>query len=199
MQADADEAAWNAGSEGERRVAACLAERLSDAWVMVGGYRNGKGEIDRVLIGPRGIAAIEVKHLRGAIHCAGGRWWRDRYDRYGNLVAAAEPIADKGGRGPDRQLKEPADALQAHLARNGIDGRVLRLVVFSHEASWIGRLEGLEADAAATLAALDLEPLLARSTLRLDAAGVERAVVALRCDHDYHERRRARGRAACVQ
>lgn len=81
-----DEIVWNAGNDGEKRVADILSTRFSDDWTMISGYRNQGGEIDKLLVGPEGIIAIEIKFINGRIFCNRDRWWRDKYDRYGNLV-----------------------------------------------------------------------------------------------------------------
>ncbi len=60
--------------------------------------------------GPEGIAAIEIKHLNGVIHCRRDRWRRDKYDNYGNMVERGVAIQDRGGRSPSRQVNEVADA-----------------------------------------------------------------------------------------
>ena len=71
-----------------------LARLFDDRWTLVGGYRNAKGELDQLLVGPNGLMAIEIKFINGRVSCDGDRWWRDKYDRYGNLVERALPIVD---------------------------------------------------------------------------------------------------------
>jgi len=75
-----------AGIAGENLVAAELGRLLGDSWTLFRGYRNRRGEIDHLLLGPRGLFAIEVKNLNATVHIDGDRWRADKYDRYGNLV-----------------------------------------------------------------------------------------------------------------
>lgn len=72
---------------------------------------------DDVLLGPRGLFAIEVKHLNGTVHVNGDDWRSDKYDQYGNLVGQGRRIADARGRSPSAQLNEPASELRAIPAR----------------------------------------------------------------------------------
>ena len=82
-----------AGIAGEQLVATARprAGRRLDA---LRGYRNRRGEIDQLLLGPRGLFAIEVKNLNATVHVDGDRWRADKYDNYGNLVEQ-RPIADR--------------------------------------------------------------------------------------------------------
>jgi nuclease-like protein len=45
-----------AGADGERLVAAGLGRVLDDDWTLIRGYRNRRGEIDHLLLGPRGLS-----------------------------------------------------------------------------------------------------------------------------------------------
>lgn len=36
---------------------------LDDAWVLIKGYKNPRGEIDYLLLGPGGLFAVEVKYV----------------------------------------------------------------------------------------------------------------------------------------
>jgi hypothetical protein len=66
-EADRDEIVWRKGSEGEQKVVARLSRLLDDRWTLIGGYRNAKGEVDQLLVGPGGIVAIEVKFVNGRV------------------------------------------------------------------------------------------------------------------------------------
>ena len=59
-----------AGIEGEQLVASGLGRVLDDEWTLIRGYRNRRGEIDHLLLGPRGLIAIEGKHRNALVHCA---------------------------------------------------------------------------------------------------------------------------------
>lgn len=197
--ADREEIVWASGNEGERKVAAYLS-RLPDEWILVSGYRNAKGEIDQVLLGPRGVFAIEIKFINGVVHCDGDRWWSDKYDRYGNLVDTNKPLADKRGRGPSKQLNDSADLLQSFLAKRVNVNRVHRAVVLSHDSSRLGDLKNITVDAVATIDALDLDRLFSRSSINLDTQAVERVLQAIRKDHDFNESPKPRReRPASVQ
>src|SRR3984893_5515191 len=95
-----------AGIAGEQLVATELGRALDDEWTLLRGYRNRRGEIDHLLLGPRGLFAIEVKNLNATVHVDGDRWRADKYDNYGNLVEQ-RAITDARGRSPRGQLNEP--------------------------------------------------------------------------------------------
>src|SRR5207244_1213350 len=115
-----------AGIAGEQLVAAELGRALDDDWTLLRGYRNRRGEIDQLLLGPRGLFAIEVKNLNATVDVDGDRWRADKYDNYGNL-AEQRPIADRMGRSPGVQLNEPADDLARFLAERGQPAEIQRV------------------------------------------------------------------------
>src|ERR1700677_3525512 len=90
-----------AGIAGEQLVATELGRALGDDWTLLRGYRNRRGEIDHLLLGPRGLVAIEGKHRNATVSCDGDRWWYVNYDKYGNAVDRGE-LADKRGRSPSQ-------------------------------------------------------------------------------------------------
>ena len=61
-----------------------------------------------MLLGPRGLFAIEVKNQNATIDCQGDQWWSTKYNKYGNLVGPRRPMSDRRGRSPSIQLTEPA-------------------------------------------------------------------------------------------
>ena len=145
------EEVWKAGNDGELKVVDYLSSRLSDEWTLVSGFMTGKGEIDLILIGPAGVFTLEVKYVRGTVHCDGDRWWRDKYDKYGNLVETAVSIRDARGRAPSRQLNEAADVVELLLDRRFGKGRVRRVVVLAHEDSALGTIINSTIDAVVCL------------------------------------------------
>ena len=72
--------------EGERLAAVAFGRVLGDDWALLRGYRNTRGEVDQILIGPAGFLAVEVKHRNATVHVNGDHWTFDKYDRYGNHV-----------------------------------------------------------------------------------------------------------------
>src|SRR5260370_10670557 len=129
MLSSDQEGILTAGVEGELLVAASLGRVLGDEWLLVRGYRNSRGEIDHLLVGPRGLFAIEGKHRNAMVHCAGDRWWFTKYDKYGNVVGRGD-MTDRRGRSPRLQLNEPPpqieDFLRAPAPPRAIQRRVLR-------------------------------------------------------------------------
>jgi hypothetical protein len=126
-----------AGIAGEQLVAVELGRALGDDWTLLRGYRNRRGEIDHLLLGPGGLFAIEVKNLNATVQVDGDSWRADKYDNYGNLVEQ-RPIADRKGRSPSVQLNEPADALERFLRQRGQPVTVQRVVILAHRRSRLG-------------------------------------------------------------
>lgn len=138
-----EQSKFAAGVEGEQFVADELGRALGDDWVLLRGYKNSRGEIDHLLLGPKGLVAIEVKNINGTVKCDGDSWRVDKFDRYGNLVEQYS-IGDRGvrHRSPSVQLNEPADALEDFLRSRGQDVGVLRVVLLAHPRSKVGTCRG---------------------------------------------------------
>jgi hypothetical protein len=179
-----------AGIAGEQLVATELGRALDDDWTLLRGYRNRRGEIDQLLLGPRGLFAIEVKNLNATVHVDGDRWRADKYDNYGNLVEQ-RPVADRMGRSPSVQLNEPADDLERFLADRGQSAGIQGVVVLAHRRSALGRISNPTVLALASPG--DLLLLIGNSASRLDRG--QRATIAalIRRDHEFHGQRRRTG------
>lgn len=184
------EAQLEAGIQGEREVASFLADSLGDEWTLIRGYRNRRGEIDQLLLGPVGIVAIEVKNWNATVRIRGDRWMFEKYDNHRNRVKGPTPMKDGGGRPPSLELNEPADALQEFLARFGQPTPIARVVLFTHKNARLASMEDLTVGVANytgyVLELIDeLEPVLGPTR----RAKVEALVIR---DHGFHEKRRPR-------
>jgi hypothetical protein len=178
------------GRQGEMRVEEYLARQLDDRWTLLCGYKNGKGEIDRIVIGPDGVFALEIKNYRGVISCRGDEWKRDKYDRWGNLVRHDEPIVDKGGRGPSRQVNEPADLLETFLVRTVPGCKICRCVVFSACDAELADISGITVDGVYLLRCFDVQDMLCKSAFKPDAPeAVEKLARQIERDHHFWEGR----------
>jgi hypothetical protein len=186
-QPDNQENAVAAGNQGEALVLGVLGRSLSHQWTVLKGYRNSKGETDLLAVGPDGIAAVEIKHLNGVIHCDRDRWWRDKYDQYGNLVERGLVIQDRGGRAPSRQVNEVADALEEFLSKRGIVRHIARIVVLSHPKSTYGTMSDLTVNWVCTVGDLDLPLACSAGGYKLRDAEIERIVSLVQKDHAFHD------------
>lgn len=139
-----------AGMAGEQLVANELGRALGDDWVLLRGYRNRYGEIDHLLLGPRGLFAMEVKHRNATVHVNGDDWQFDKYDRFGNLVEHGQ-ITDRGGRSPSRQVNASADGLQQFLNRRHQQVTVQRIVILTHPRSELGSYRNLTVSVATSM------------------------------------------------
>lgn len=183
-----EEAKIRSGVEGESRLDDFLRSRLDDRWTIIAGYRAHEGEIDRILVGPKGVFAFEVKNQGGVIHCDGDRWWRDKTDRRGNVIERDVPIVDNGGRSPSRQINDAADALERLLRKNGYDVAVVRLIVFTHPRAELGNIQQPNVHLAALMRNLSKQRLLSAGTpLSMDQA--RKIVTTIRRHHEWFERK----------
>ncbi len=178
-----------AGIAGEQLVAAELGRALTDDWTLLHGYRNRRGEIDHLLLGPKGLFAIEVKNLNATVHIAGDRWSADKYDNYGHLVEQY-PITDRKGRSPSEQLNESADELERFLRERGQQVTAHRVVVLTHRRSRL-------APASRPTVNVGTSPgyvltLLDDSPHELDERQRAELQRLIERDHDFHERTRRR-------
>jgi hypothetical protein len=184
-----EEAKLAAGAAGESFVAGELGRALGDEWTLLRGYRNRRGEIDLVLLGPRGLFAIEVKNQNGRIDCSGDQWWSTRYDKYGNLVGARREMSDRRGRSPSVQLDEPASLLEDFLASRGHPVPIGRVVALVHPRARLGRCTRPSVEICTSAGALvkivNGSPVTVTPAER---AALERLIVR---DHRFHTQRRS--------
>jgi Nuclease-related domain len=197
-----------AGIAGEQLVAAELGQALGDDWTLLRGYRNRRGEIDHLLLGPNGLFAIEVKNINATVHIDGDRWRADKYDNYGNLVEQ-RTVTDRGGRSPSQQLNEPSDELERFLHERGQQVTVQRVVLLTHPRSRLGPTQSqtknptvnVGISTAYLLTLVHAEPAERQAADRQAAERQlterqlterQRAEIArlIRRDHDFHERTR---------
>jgi len=176
-----------AGIAGEQLVAAELGRALADDWTLLRGYRNRRGEIDHLLLGPGGLFAIEVKNINATVSVDGDRWRADKYDNYGNLVEQ-RLIADRRGRSPSEQLNDSAAELERFLHERGQRVTVERVVVLTHRRSRLGPSRhptvhvGTSTDYVLSLARGSGGQLSPRQRAELERL--------IRRDHDFYDRRR---------
>jgi hypothetical protein len=162
-----------AGIQGEQQTADYFAGALNDVWVLLCGYKNQRGEIDQLLLGPAGLIAIEIKYRNATVGCRGDSWWFERFDRGGRLRQSGE-LVEGDGRSPSRQINEPADLLQEHLHRHGYSGlQIVRVVLLAHPRSQLGEISDLAVHLLATTPAAVLQhhingrpPILSESHIR---------------------------------
>jgi hypothetical protein len=66
---------FKAGIEGEKAVVEALQE-LDDSYYLINDLMagRGRGNIDHVLLSPKGILVIETKNYTGDVRCDGNRW-----------------------------------------------------------------------------------------------------------------------------
>ncbi|MGH3168192.1 MAG: nuclease-related domain-containing protein [Trebonia sp.] len=174
-----------AGRDAERRVAADLGCALDDDWVLFRGYRNRRGEIDGILLGPRGLLAYEVKYHNGTVYISGDEWLSERFDKYGNLVRNRAPM--QGSRSPSLQLSEPAAALADWLGKRGQQIAITPVVLLAHERSRIGAIRNPTVKVATSVE--DLLRLAGRPAAKLGPgrrAAIEKII---RDDHRHHDHR----------
>jgi Nuclease-related domain len=186
--ADAEEKI-RAGIAGEQLVATGLGRALGDDWTLLRGYRNRRGEIDHLLLGRRGLFAIEVKNVNATVHIDGDRWQADKYDNYGNLVEQ-RLITDRKGRSPSEQLNESADELERFLRERGQPVTAQRVVVLTHRRSRLGTSRHATVHiGTSTGYVLSLMQDSAAELNDRELAEIQRLI---RRDHDFHERARRR-------
>ena len=176
-----------AGIAGEQLVATELGRALDDDWTLLRGYRNRRGEIDHLLLGPKGLFAIEVKNINATVSIDGDRWRADKYDNYGNLVEQRE-VADRKGRSPSEQLNEPAAELERFLHARGQRVTVQRVVVLAHKRSRIGPCRHPTVHVGTSTSYV--LSLVHDSNQELDEQHRAEAERLIRRDHDFNERRR---------
>lgn len=181
------EAILTAGIEGERLTAGSLGRSLADDWTLLRGYHNHRGEIDHLVLGPRGLLAIESKHRNATVYCDGDHWWCIKYDKYGNPRERGE-MTDNRGRSPSQQLNEPADQLERFLRSRGHSVAIQRIVLLTHSRSRLGNCASPTAHVMTSPASV-IKLINASHTVITDdeQAQLERLIIR---DHKYQQARR---------
>lgn len=174
-----------AGRNAERRVADELAEALGDEWLLLRGYCNSRGEIDALLLGPRGLFAIEQKYRSVRVYIRGDEWIAEQIDKYGKSRGTRFPIRDGKGRSPSEQVKEPTAALSRWLSTNKRGTPITPVVLLTHPSARIGSIQNPTVRVErSTRRLLDR---IERSRYTLDAAlraDIERLICR---DHAFHK------------
>ena len=181
------------GTQGETESGASLSGLTVNC--QMNGYHNPGGEIDKILVGPLGVLAMEIKFVNGAVSCDGDRWWRDKYDKFGNLVESAVPIADRRGRGPSAQVNNATDRLQKFLASRCSIRRIARAVILSNDSVRIGSLANLTVDAVTNLSGLDVGKVMSAQHLSGQTVSIDQIAQLICQDHAFHAK--PRGSAGC--
>jgi hypothetical protein len=192
QQSSGREESIRAGHEAEQRVADELARTLDGDWVLFRGYRNRRGEIDGLLLGPAGLFAYEVKYHNATVYITGDDWQSEKFDRYGNPVSDRTPMRDKGGRSPSEQLNEPVVMLTDWLRKRGHQVAATSVVLLTHERSRVGAKSSptveVEMSVRGLLHLTDRSPVVLGARQRADIGQI------IRDDHRHHEQRRATSR-----
>jgi ABC-type nickel/cobalt efflux system permease component RcnA len=115
---------YRLGYKGEEQVVEQLRTALDHRWTI---YRNlqlpqRKDDLDLVLVGPRGVWAVQVKTFSTPLRCFTGAW---EYRR-GRRWVRCDPKRE-----PERQVTYQATALHDFLARNGIDRFIERPIALA--------------------------------------------------------------------
>ena len=110
------------GLEGERLVGAALEDLAGEGVLVLHDLDVGRGNVDHVAITPRGVFAIEVKHL------SGGRF---HIRRGAGLMQGSRP-AD----GHAAQARRNAQAVHDELLRAGVDVWVTPALVSTKADVW---------------------------------------------------------------
>ena len=184
-----EEAILTAGITGEHIVAAGLGAVLGDEWTLLHGYRNRRGEIDHILLGPRGMFTIEVKYRNATVDVDGDQWWFCKYDHYGNLVEQGW-ITDRRGRSPSVQLNESTAELERFLRSRNHPVRARRVVILTHPRSALGRCRNVTVDLIATSTS-QLIGLVSQSPADVGTTQVLELEQLIIHDHRFNQRRMA--------
>jgi hypothetical protein len=178
-----------AGIAGEQLVATELGRALTDDWTLLRGYRNRRGEIDHLLLGPKGLFAIEVKNVNATVRVDGDIWQADKYDNYGNLVEQYR-ITDRKGRSPSEQLNESADELERFLHERGQQVKAQRVVVLTHRRSRLAAASHPTVSVGTSTGYL--LTIVDGSPDHLDERQRTELQRLIQRDHDFHDRTRRR-------
>jgi hypothetical protein len=185
-----EEDAARAGARGEQLLEDGLRGALpSDEWVLLRGY-NGESEIDGLLLGPRGLFAIEVKNVNRTVYIHGDGWTEQKFNNFGTAVGERKPMTNGRGRSPSQQVAIPAGALANWLHRQGQHVTPVLVVLLPHPNARIGRKESPTVEVVRSVSAL--LGIAEKSPVTIVPAQQTKIEDLIRHDHEHHARRRLR-------
>ena len=173
------------GVRGEERLENAL-KWLTNDWTMIRGYKNRRGEVDHLLIGPAGIWAVEVKASNIRLQVDNDEWWQEKVDRRGRVMQRRE-ASDRTGRTWGRQVTDVAKELQRHLENRGHAVTVRTAVLLMHDRASLGTIKKPGVDFVGN----DHRILMSRVAEQgpgFDGDTVEALVQLIKKDHRFHER-----------
>ncbi len=109
------------GEEGEKEVLETLKETIDDNYIYIRNYtipNTRIGDIDGLLIGPKGVIIIEVKNYAGVFRVSG-------QDLYRKLKGDVYKLYR---RSPFKQVLQQRDYLAKFLKEKGIDTKIIAVV-----------------------------------------------------------------------
>jgi Nuclease-related domain len=177
----------SAGIAAEDAAADSLSAALGEEWTLLRGYRNRRGEIDQLLLGPAGLIAVEIKYRNATVYVNGDDWRFEKFDNYGNRVEEG-PMHDDRGRSPSQQLNEPAAELEKFLASRNQEIEIDRVVMLTHDGAKVGGSENLNVTIAYDVDYL--VELIGEWDTRLEPEQLQRIERLIVKDHNFHERQR---------
>ncbi len=92
-------------------------------------------------------------------------------------VLSDEPIVDRAGRSPSRQLNDPSDLLEKFLMKTMPLSRICRSVVFTQEAAAFGTMQNISVDGVYLMSQWELPSMLQKSALNVTPGDVGRTVI----------------------
>jgi len=146
------------GLEGEERLRTYLRNILTDEYTALHNVPVEHGDIDCIIIGPKGLYAIEAKHHRGSITYTDNTWRQIKIGRKGGTYTGEL-------KNPSGQLMQNIRWLRRYLSNRGITTWINGLIIFTHPEAELS-IEGLKALRAVKLENLK-EIFLEKSTLPL--------------------------------
>jgi hypothetical protein len=179
-----------AGARGEQLLEDGLRDALpSDEWVLFRGY-NGESEIDGLLLGPRGLFAIEVKNVNRTVYIHGDGWTEQMFNHAGIAVGERKPMASGRGDSPSQQVVVPAGALANWLRRQGQPITPVLVVLLPHLNTRIGHKENPTVEVVRSVSTL--LGIVEESPITILPDQQARIEDLIRRDHEHHARRRLR-------
>jgi hypothetical protein len=116
---------------GAKRATVDLNGPLGDDWVMFYGYHNASGPIGQLLLGPRGLIAMNSYFIDAEVHCRGDKWHAEKVIK-GETRKRELSLNDEHGRSPSAELNQAADTLEKFLHAAGAQFSVQRVVLLNH-------------------------------------------------------------------
>jgi len=188
---------WRARAERERKLDERLDSQLPSDWTAIRGYQGPAGGIDRIIVGPLGVCALDVVHVAVRVSVNGHSWKLQEYNEKG-VWSARTQLADKFGRTPSASVNQSAKHLESLLSKRNLVSRINRGVILAHKRSRVERILNQPVDIIESLDDLNVNDMFDYRGALTEGAAADEVARRIIQDHEEFNRSESERRGSPV-